>query len=195
MNQLLHLLLNHLRKTSDRFRFSVPDRTCKHPVRYIPGKPGECGIACVLMALDYFQKPVSNIFEFIQTHQTPANYNPDSGWNHFALAKLLIDQQLQAKVQKFTCLNQLVSTIKSGGLAIVSLSVPAIDNLLPNQLYKPRNSNITSQGHLCLLVGFSPTDIIIHDPRNMPPHAAFTRIPIDHFSHIFTGKCITISQA
>ena len=106
------------------------------------------------------------------------------------MIKILNDYRLDAYRRSDQSLTQIVDSINNNRPVIVSLKVPSIDNISENGIYINRYDDQEQVGHLCVVVGYSDNDVIIHDPRNINKYKDFLHIPKDDFLRVFTGRCI-----
>lgn len=179
-----NLIQNYSFPSQDTIDINVP---------YHQAKPGDCGIGCVAMILDWFR---------IQTDVTSLNkkycstdyYLSKTGWKHQGLVQILKDYQISATSYKFITLKFLVAQLRQGRPLIVSLQVPEIDNL-DEKNYQKIDSSLPSTGHLCLLKGIINQSLILHDPRNIKGYGPNLKINIRDFIPYYTGRCICINDS
>lgn len=160
-------------------------------VPYISGKAGNCGITCVMMLFDYYGVSLSEKDKFIKKHKTKDNYGDPIGWTHQGLVNILSSEGIPAKKRNFKSLSFVIrQIIQHKNPVIVSLKVPAIDNISQKKLFAPIDKGKPLEGHICLTKGIRGKNVILHDPRNFGIYTKDLVVPFEVFEKVFSGNCI-----
>lgn len=159
-------------------------------IRYQAAKPGDCGLGCVVMLLNYYGKTIT-IESLKKKYKKSPYYIDPAGWTHQGLVDICNTNNASAKAYRFKSMRFIVDMLEKGKPLIVSLRVPGIDNLHGLEVYQKKNSQLTLEGHLCLVSGVNDGLVVIQDPRNIGIHGKNTKVPIKTLLNIFTGNCIS----
>lgn len=180
----IHPVLNvpyYSQRNNHRWReMGFPDaQTARHWERR------SCGVACVKMVLEAFERPVSSyLYELLMLMRDKGAYLPGTGWIHQGLLDFCKEYGLIGFRQRVFNPLEIIPMLKAGYLAIVSIG--------------PCFENRKKSGHLALVVGAVEegglyTHLLVHHPSSDEKYEYQNHpIEIPLFGNHFSGNVIAL---
>ncbi|MFC5220473.1 C39 family peptidase [Streptomyces coerulescens] len=161
------------------------------PQEYAFWAPRMCGVACLRMALDFWQRSVPSsvplVKELCEAGAYVRNDHTVKGLIYQPFAEYTRARWgMHAQAMPDLPATSLPEIITSGRLALVSVH---------KTIRTPQADPPSRGGHLVLAVGFSKQDVMLHNPSGLPGTSQqAARVPWDRFDAFYAHRGVVLGD-